>query len=380
MSLINKRSVGVLAWILVTFAFASIACRLSGEPDQTVSVEQEQTPVIATEAVSETQPEATEIVVEPTETEVAAEPAEPQENEAEPLQVFDADLDTEPVLYQVGDLIAIQDQIMMVLGWEIIPGDKFFTPDLGTLFMAVDLILVNTGSEPIIISTLLQTVLTGMQAGELEEFSWSLKAQANTKGGLIDGYLLPGERVRGKISFQVPEEVEDLVFTYTPVFLQKEQVTIGLGPDPVRVSPPAALPGERELVTYPLNEAVEINGLTLTVNQVFEPDASTIFKPSDGYKFIVVDLTVINQGETPINISTQNNLIIRDKTGLSYSMDTSATALAGVSSLPDGEYAPGETIEIILGYEVPAEEMVLYLVFDGTEWELGKFNIELPLE
>ncbi len=373
----KRNSLHMKLWLtVIILMIAALACRISSDSELETIVEQELVPAL---------PDPTEPAETPSDPIIVAtdEPDDdvfPGQQGAgiAPEEIITISPGEEPGIYQPGDVIAIKDQIVMVLGWEILPEDEYFKPDPDQMYIAVDLIIVNTGPSPILVSSLLQTSLTAVADGVRENYSFDIMASAIAKGGIIDGELLPGERIRGKAGYHLPQTVSDLQFTYALKFLQPEQVTFDLGSEPALIPPPILIPGETPLAAYSLGEVIEINDLILQVNEIYSQPGQQMLMPSEGYKYVIVDLTLTTNSPSPVSIPW-NQFNLRDITGLAYLTDTSAMALAGFIP-PVGEYNQGETITLLLGYEVPESETEFVLLVDGDQWDAGMIRIALSLQ
>jgi len=381
------QSFRVIIVIMTMLAGASVACRFSSRPEptatpqptDTATVRPTETPVpTATETLV---PTATE-TLEPTATETVIafdeRPSFQLGPEIEIDQIIQIDEDTESTFYEAGDVLSANDQIIMVLGWEILPIGDFFKPDPGSMYIAIDVIVVNTNPEPILISSFLQTDLLAIVDGESVDFSISFWAFASIKSHLIDGYVLPGERVRAKVGYEVPEDAVDILFGYTPEFLFSDPIWIALENEPGLLNPPAFIPGEVAQLVYSPEGRIDINGLALIVNNVYEEAGQRFSESDEGYTYFIVDLSLTNNSGSAITLSS-DQFLLKDRTGLRYKMNNAATALGG-GNVPDGEYQPGETVQIILGFEIPAYETRPQLLFDATDWDLGKIFVDLMLE
>jgi hypothetical protein len=378
-----------LLLILALLVSAALACRLMGEPDAEIPVEEEPTPtVIEPTEVVETEPERTEIIeTEPEPIEVDEDQPEPETEETTseapvggiaPEEIIQIEPGAEPTIYQPGDVIAIKDQIIMVLGWEVLPEDEFYEPDPGSVYATIDLIIVNTGAARITFSSLLQTSLKTVVNGVEEEANLDFMAMALAKGGVIDGELLPGERVRGKLGYQLPQEINEILFTFEPIAFESNSVTFALGTEPGSIPPPAFIPGETPQAVYGIGESIEVNDLVLQVDQIYIQPGQQMLLPEEGYQFVIVEMQLTTHSPTPVSIPW-NQINLRDTTGLAYLPDTSAMALVSFIP-PTGEYSQGETLTLKLGYEVPESETEFVLLVDGDKWDAGMIRIGLSLE
>jgi len=278
-----------------------------------------------------------------------------------------------PERYQIGDIIQAGDLALVVLGWEKVQGDQFTQPEAGQEFIAVDLLLVNQGEKPKSVSSLLQMYLKDETGQKYEP---DFEAQMAV-GSAPEGEISPGERIRGKIGFQVPKEVGSLTFVYDVDVFGTGKVFVDLGEEPKKVDPPAALQGEGQMQVYQVGDQIQIGDLILTVNKVDYPTGDEFNKPEPGKKFVVIDLTLINQGSKAVQISSLLQMSLKDATGQVYEVDLSAS-VAGNGSAPDGEIAPGEKVRGQVGFQVPEDAQELMFVFDADVFGHGKVFVALP--
>lgn len=346
--------------IFVSLLISTLACGSTDEPE-----------LIATSSSAEVEGETTENseaisenVVE--ETEPSEEEIEPTIEETEPIQT----------VYEIGDVINIGDKVIVVAGWEILEPNDFVEPDPGKVFVAVDLIIVNSGDAPINTSSILQVSLKDETS---QKYNVDLMAQTLIKSGSIEGELYPGEKIRGTIGFQVSEEFQSLEFGFDAAVFGFGKVFVNLGSEPVVAQIPETLPGETEQNIFSIGDTIEINDMILTINEVSIPPSSGYFGPDEGYKFVVVDLTLKNNSSQSVNISSLLQMWVKDSESRQYSVDVFATE-AGGGTLPDGEYAADETIRGQVGYQVPENETTLLFVFDAEFWGIGKVFVNIPLE
>lgn len=279
-----------------------------------------------------------------------------------------------PTTYQVGDIISMGDVIMVVLGWDNPPGDDFSQPDEGKKFVAVDLILVNQSRSSISVSSMLQMELKDATS---QVYDVDLMASTAIGGSSPDGEISPGERVRGQVGFQVPEDATGLVFVFDADVWGTGKVFVELGPEPVSIEPPAELPGEQAQTVFAIGDIIEIGNLTLTVNEVTNPPGDSFNRPNEGHKFVVVDVTIQNQGSEAVSVSSMLQMSLKDDTGQGYDLDLTASIASG-GTTPDGEIAPGETIRGQVGFQVPEDATGLVFVFDADVWGFGKVFVALP--
>lgn len=337
----------------------ALACG-SDTPTKVGEVESEAT---TAEPVAETEEEAT---AEPTAQPAPSDTSEPAEPTAPPTAAT--------TTFATGDIIDFGDLSMIVLGWSSPAGDEFSQPDAGNKFVVVDTLFVNTGSAADSLSSLLQTQLKdGTSQVYNPDFNATLAAGVSSP----DGEISPGERIRGSIGFQVPQDATGLQFVFDASFLGGQRVFVNLGDEPVSVPAPETIEGETGVTPFEVGDIIEIGDLSLVVNAVTFPTGDDFNKPDDGKKFVAVDLSVTNNSAESQAISSLIQMDLKDATGQVYDVDFTASLAAGGAS-PDGELAPGETLRGQVGFQVPTDAQGLQFAFDGELFGGGKVFVNLP--
>jgi hypothetical protein len=275
--------------------------------------------------------------------------------------------------FAIGDIVSIGDSVMVVLGWSQPSGNEFSEPDQGKRFVAVDVLLVNQGSDTAAISSMLQMNLKDDTG---QKYDVDLMAATATGSSTPDGELAPGERVRGKVGFQVPEDAQGLVFVYDAEVFDYGKVFVALGAEPVAVDPPAQLAGEQAQETFAVGDVVQIGDMALTVNEVTYPTGNDFSKPEAGQTFLVVDVTLENKGSEAKSISSLLQMSLKDATGQKYDLDLMASAASG-GTPPDGEIASGERVRGQIGFQVPQDAQGLVFVYDAEVFGYGKVFVAL---
>lgn len=279
-----------------------------------------------------------------------------------------------PDLYQVGDVVAMGDVVMAVLGWETPAGDQFFQPEEGKQFVVVDVMLVNQGNRSVSVSSLLQ-----MELKDETEQRYDVDLMASTAAGASgpDGEISPGERVRGKVGFQVPAGAPGLTFIFEPDFWSTGKVFVALGPDPVAVEPPAQVAGETEAELFQVGDVIQLGDLELVVNGVSFSQGKDFFVPDAGNQFVLVDVSITNRGSEAETVSSLLQMWLKDATGQKYDVDIMASSLTGAST-PDGDIVAGETLRGQVGYQTPVDVTGLVFVFDADIFGAGKVQVAIP--
>jgi hypothetical protein len=113
----------------------------------------------------------------------------------------------------------------------------------------------------------------------------------------------------------------------------------------------------------------------IQVIEVTYPADDEITRPKEGYKSIVVDVQIENQGDGTLYFTGSNQIYLKDSTGQKYSDDS--LALPSDSDHVVGDLQPGESIRGQIGFLVPKDAGGLIFVFDPDQFEFGKVFISL---
>ena len=280
----------------------------------------------------------------------------------------------ETIPYQVGDVITIEDTLLMVLGWDQPSGGDFNPPAAGKKYIAVDVLLVNRGQRPLSVSPLFQMSLKDDSG---QKYNLNGKASAAAASTPPNGELNPGEIVRGKVGFQVPEGVEGLSFVYEADLLGLGEVTVQLGPEPIALQPPEDLLTFSAGEVYQVGDTVQISDLNLEVLGVSYPEGTELVNPREGTRFLLVEVRIQNQDNRVREITSAVQMSLKDATGQQYTLNLGAQTRAD-AGLPDDELAPGEMVRGQIGFQVPVDARGLLFVFDPELIGYGKAFIALP--
>ena len=276
-------------------------------------------------------------------------------------------------IYEVGDIISIDNTIVVILGWDNPPGGDFNPPDEGKKYLVVDVMLANQGETSFNISPVFQMTLKD-QSGQ----KYNINGKANIASGsnTPNGELNPGEVLRGKVGFHVPEELNNFQFIYEAKVWGLGEVSVNLGSTPIAMDPPTNLNLAHQQKTYQIGDLIEISDLRIQVIQVTYPAGNNIVKPQEEHKFAAVDVQVENAGETVQEISSIVQMYLKDSTGQKYTFHLGAQSIID-TGLPDDELQPGERIRGQIGFQVPENITGLVFVFDAEVWGYGKAFIAL---
>ena len=277
------------------------------------------------------------------------------------------------VIYEVGDIVSINDAVLVILGWDQPPGGDFNPPDEGKKYLAVDLMIANQGERSFNSSPVFQMTLKDPSG---QKYNINGKANIASGSNTPNGEVNPGEVIRGKVGFHVPEDLTNFIFVYEANLMGIGEVSVNLGVTPIAMDPPSDLNLAHRQEIFSVGEQIEISGLVIQVLGVSYPSGTDFVKPKEDYKFVSVDVQVENQGDTVQEVTSIVQMYLKDNTGEKYTFHLGAQSIID-SGLPDDELQPGERIRGQIGFQVPTDAEGLIFVFDAEIFGFGKVFISL---
>ncbi len=277
------------------------------------------------------------------------------------------------VIYEVGDIVSINDAVLVILGWDQPPGGDFNPPDEGKKYLVVDLMIANQGERSFNSSPVFQMTLKDPSG---QKYNINGKANIASGSNTPNGEVNPGEVIRGKVGFHVPEDLTNFIFVYEANLMGIGEVSVNLGGTPIAMDPPSDLNLAHRQEIFSVGEQIEISGLVIQVLGVSYPSGTDFVKPKEDYKFVSVDVQVENQGESVQEITSIVQMYLKDNTGEKYTFHLGAQSIID-SGLPDDELQPGERIRGQIGFQVPTDAEGLIFVFDAEIFGFGKVFISL---
>ena len=286
----------------------------------------------------------------------------------------EGELPPEDRVYQPGEVIRFQDTVLVVLGWDRPPGGDFNPPAKGKGYLAVDVLVGNRGDSSFTVAPLFQMSLKDTSG---RKYNVSGKANAAADAAQPNGEVSPGEFVRGKVGFQVPEDLEGLTFVYEVNLIGLGEISVDLGPQPTTYAVPGDLDLGQPPEVFQVGEHVEISDLVVQVEGVTRPQGGEVIQPDPGMDFLLVDVRVENRGDRTRELSSAVSMSLKDASGRRYTFHLGAQT-AAEAGLPDDELLPGEQVRGQIGFQVPEKARGLTFVFDPDLVGYGKALIALP--
>ena len=282
-------------------------------------------------------------------------------------------LTPQEVIYEVGDIVSINNAVLVILGWDQPPGGDFNPPDEGKKYLVVDLMIANQGERSFNSSPVFQMTLKDPSG---QKYNINGKANIASGSNTPNGEVNPGEVIRGKVGFHVPEDLTNFIFVYEANLIGIGEVSVNLGGTPIAMDPPSDLNLAHRQEIFSVGEQIEISGLVIQVLGVSYPSGTDFVKPKEDYKFVSVDVQVENQGDSVQEITSIVQMYLKDNTGEKYTFHLGAQSVID-SGLPDDELQPGERIRGQVGFQVPTDSAGLIFVFDAEIFGFGKIFIAL---
>ncbi|MEQ8974300.1 MAG: DUF4352 domain-containing protein [Coleofasciculus sp. C1-SOL-03] len=123
--------------------------------------------------------------------------------------------------------------------------------------------------------------------------------------------------------------------------------------------------------THSVGEVISISqnnlNLQFTVNSTRVHPGKGVIQPNKGNQWVVVDTTIVNQGQQPQTFSVVSFDVI-DSNNNTYEVALLASALEDIET-PTGEISPGDQRQGQLVFEVPEDTTNLKLLFQPNPIE-----------
>ncbi len=324
---------------LVVLILTSLACAESTPTDE---------PTISTAT-----PEQQEIVeTELTEGETIEEPAE------QPADIpTELPPDTpEPEPQFLGDVTEEFGYLLSAVNVEdpATPG-MFYTPESGKKLVAVEIIVGVSSGDPLSVNPL-NTVLL-----DSEGFSYQPEL-GGVDNQLATVDISPGEKVKGWVSFSIPEEAMPSSIKYSIDFFGDAEIKVNLEQPPegheANTNALSLVPSEPE---SKLGDTYEQFGYSLTAMGVEDPaPPGMLYDSRTGHKLVAVDIIISNESGESLSVNPLKSVLV-DSNGYVY-----LTELGGRDEqMATLDISSGEKVRGWVSFTIPEESspyIVKYLV------------------
>jgi hypothetical protein len=271
---------------------------------------------------------------------------------------------------KIGQPFLICDTAVTVIGWENVQPGLLFEPEARNRFVAVEIVMVNLGPVPVdIVQFTFELLDSYDEKLPIGVFPIMYAHSASLMGGLA-----PGERIRGKAGFEVPEEEQDFSLETRCYNFDTEKtgkLTVDLGSKPRSVEAPGIFEGEIRRDPLALGETARVNTVKIAPKEVLpfpkrlvDPDDPRVPTPPDWQEYIIVEMALENIGMENVELYVLTDLYVEDPEGRRWK---SADWVSYVLEDPiDTMFtmAPGEKVNGQLAFQVPRESTHWILVFE----------------
>lgn len=268
--------------------------------------------------------------------------------------------------FYINELVEMGDLVISLNNVEEGYGSGYFEPDEGNKYVTIDLTFYNIGDEAYSLSSLL-----GFELIDNELYTYDMSWSAPKKGNL-DGTILPGRILRGQIVFEIPDNsvATELLFDYD-IFISG-QLIFKLDPDKavefVSYENPVVFDD-----VYKIGETIETEEYSLVVNSFSLSEGSEYFTPDNGNIYYLIDVTITNKSSDTQTVSTMMMFDLQDEFGYVYGIDMMADTKGDIG----GDLASGRTNRGEVGYEVPKNQEVYFLIFEPGIFDSEQYIIEI---
>jgi hypothetical protein len=140
-------------------------------------------------------------------------------------------------------------------------------------------------------------------------------------------------------------------------------------------SAPTAAP---EVAGFQIGQTATVGDLSVTLDKVSEASLDQTGLPQAGNRFLLVHVTVKNNGQTALQVTTLSETNLKDAAGNSYGFDPFANSTAAVTSDNglDGEVPAGGTRAGLIGYQLPSNAGDLLWIFHDFAQKTAIFAVK----
>ena len=224
------------------------------------------------------------------------------------------------------------------------PG-MFYTPEDGTKLVAIEVIIRNISGDMLGVNPLYATLV------DSEGFTYQTElGGAEEQIPTLD--LNHGERVRGLIAFQVPENAVPASIKYSFEIFGSKVLKASLVPPPDGHEPISETPVDESTEPLPkLGDVVEQFGYSITAVTVEDPTTPGMFyDPKQGYKLVAPEIIISNVSGDALSVNPLYSYLI-DSEGFVYAVE-----LGGRDGQIDTtDLNAGEKVKGWVAFSIPKE-------------------------
>jgi len=225
-----------------------------------------------------------------------------------------------------------------------------YTPEDGTKLVAIEVVLSNISGDEMLSVNPLNATLVDSEGFTYQADLGGAEEQIST----LD--LETGEKVRGLIAFQVPENAVPASLKYSVETFGDKILRASLTPPPDGHEPIGEIPGENPTESLPvLGDVVEKYGYSLTAVTVEDPTTPGMFyDPKEGYKLVAIEIIVGNVSGDSLSVNPLFSYLL-DNNGFVYAVELAGRdGQIDTTDINSGEKTKGWVAFVIPEGAIPA--------------------------
>lgn len=275
-----------------------------------------------------------------------------------------------PLVEVVGDVVDVTGVKVVVAGWSEFRGNELAKPTRGNVFVAVDLVIINSKDVPTDVSEALAfSLAVGNEATYRPNAIASLAVVRGTVGGVVS----PDEPVRGASVYELPaENIGGLTLVISS---GDRSVAIELGEAPIEVSIGPRFEGELEQTLEEIGREAKTGNLALSIVGWDKISDGLLFKPVHRQRAVAVQVLICNQGSSVVSFASFAQAALKDADHRRYGADLLVTVETGGGI--DGSLAAGDTVRRKVGFTIPFDTEARFFTFDARLFEGSKVFVGL---
>lgn len=257
----------------------------------------------------------------------------------------------------IGEVAQINGFALQVTKIEKTQGTKYDRPKSGKEFVVVYLSIKNVGLDTFSYNPYYFKMKNS--EGQITDATFTIN---DTDTKLNSGELVPGGVVSGTVAFEQPKDDPALVFVYEDTsWFSDKSINVDLmktAPDIVPLQQEAVSIQNEQIVA--VGEENKLDDAVVTVNTFKKATKSKYSKPKDGMEFVIVEVTITNNGSETLSYNPYD-FKMRNSKGQVVDMDLGASL--DDTTLESGELAGGGKVTGTLIFEQPVNDQSLVLIY-----------------
>lgn len=255
--------------------------------------------------------------------------------------------------YVIGESIQIKDLIFTIHGMNVSEGNQFKNAEEGNQFLNIDMTVENKGSKETPMTSIMMFKLFGKDG---TGYNMALPEGKDS----INGLLPSGGKMKGKVCFEVPENIENFQLGIKPSVTSEMKIIEINNEDKENTESEKNKENkqhkenkeqkEHKAVQYGFSKSIQIEDLIFTINEINIAEGNQFKNAREGNQFLTINMTVENKGskETQMTSIVMFRLFGKDGTRYNIVLPEEKDSINGL--LPSGDKIKGKVC-----FEVPKD-------------------------